>query len=262
MSRRVITLATDFGADSPYVASMKGVILAINPQVTIVDVTHSIPPQQVRQGAIVLAEVCPRFPADTIHVAVVDPGVGTDRRLVYARIAGQQFLAPDNGLLSRLTRREAATRLISLSEPAFWLKEVSDTFHGRDILAPVAARISLGVDPELLGTKLSRLVELDWPEPKLELRRLVGEVESIDSFGNLISNISRADLGRVAQNQPLKVSCGACQAISIVRTYAGQGPGSVVALVGSGGRLEVAVVEGNAARELNVRVGGPVAIHW
>lgn len=262
MSKRVITLTTDFGADSPYVAAMKGVVLSINPQVTLVDITHSIPPQDVRQGAIVLAEIAPRFPDDTIHVVVVDPGVGTDRRLVYARLGNQHFLAPDNGVLSRLHRRTAATRLVTLGEPAFWLKEASDTFHGRDILAPVAARISLGIDPELLGPKRPRLVELDWPQPRLEAARLVGEVESVDHFGNLVTNISRQDLAGVAQHQPLRVACGEHQQIPIVRTYGVQPAGTAVALVGSGGCLELAVVEGNAARVLQAAVGAVVTISW
>jgi S-adenosylmethionine hydrolase len=262
MSKRVITLATDFGTDSPYAAAMKGVILAINPQATLVDITHSIPPQDVRQGAIVLANVCPRFPADAIHIAVVDPGVGTDRRLVFARIGNQQYLAPDNGLLSRLAKRDPPRQIVTLSEPAFWLKDLSDTFHGRDILAPVAARISLGVDPDLLGPKLSRLVELDWPEPRLESQRLVGEVETVDRFGNLITNITRQDLAGIARHQPLRVKCGARDGIPIVRTYGAQPKGTIVALVGSGGCLEVAVVEGSAARELSAVVGVAVAIEW
>lgn len=262
MSKRVITLTTDFGADSPYVAAMKGVILGISPQATLVDVTHSIPPQDIRQGAIALAEVCPRFPAETIHVAVVDPGVGTDRRLIYARFGNQHYLAPDNGLLSRLQRRTPATRLITVGEPAFWLKDVSETFQGRDILAPVAARISLGIDPELLGPKLPRMIELDWPLPKLEAQRLTGEIESIDHFGNLITNISRQDLAAIAQHQPLRVSCCGRQELPIVRTYGAQPRGTAVALVGSGGQLEIAVVEASAARELNAVVGAPVVITW
>lgn len=262
MSKRIITLTTDFGADSPYVAVMKGVALSINPQATLIDITHSIPPHDIRQGALALAEVCLRFPAETIHVAVVDPGVGSERRLVYAQIGGQHFLAPDNGLLSRLQRAAPATRLVTLSEPAFWAKEVSETFHGRDILAPVAARISVGIDPALLGPKLPRLVELDWPEPRLEANRLLGEIESIDRFGNLTSNIRRQDLAAVAQHQPLRVACGARQDIPIVRTYGMQPRGTVVALVGSAGRLEVAVVEGNAADELQAGVGTPVSVTW
>lgn len=262
MSKRLITLCTDFGADSPYVAAIKGVILSINPQVTLVDVTHSIRPQDVRQGAIVLAEVCPRFPAETIHVAVVDPGVGTERRLAYARIGNQHYLAPDNGLLSRLTTRDPPSRIFSLREPAFWLKEVSATFHGRDILAPVAARISLGIDPEVLGPKLPRLVELDWPLPKLESQRLVGEVESIDHFGNLLTNITRQDLAQIARHQPLRVACGPRAGIPIVRTYEVEPRGTVVALVGSNGCLEIAVVAGSAAGELGATPGAPVVISW
>lgn len=262
MSKRVITLTTDFGADSPYVAAMKGVILSINPQAVLVDITHSIPPQQIRQGAWVLADVCPRFPAETIHVGVVDPGVGTDRRLVYARLGKQHFLAPDNGLLNRVQRRWPAAKLVTLSEAAFWLKEVSETFHGRDILAPVAARISLGIDPELLGPKLPRLIELDWPQPTLTKDALRGQVERLDPFGNLITNISREDLAGIAQHQPLRVACGSRTAMPIVRTYGMQPAGTAVALAGSAGYLEIAVVEGNAAQALQATIGAEVSIRW
>ena len=143
----LITLMTDFGAGSPYVAAMKGVILSINPSVTLVDLTHAIPPQDVREGALVLEDVAPYFPPGTIHVAVVDPGVGTDRAILYAEIGSQRYVAPDNGLLSRLSRNTPPSRIVRLTNPDYWLRPVSATFHGRDIMAPVAARLSLGLDP-------------------------------------------------------------------------------------------------------------------
>ena len=139
----IITLTTDFGEGSRYVAAMKGVILSINPHARVVDLSHSIPPQDILAGAIALAETAPFFPADTIHVAVVDPGVGSARRIVYARIGVQQFIAPDNGLLSRLAARERPAKIIGVDDRRFWLPNVSATFHGRDIMAPIAARLSL-----------------------------------------------------------------------------------------------------------------------
>src|SRR3990172_9128609 len=160
----LITLTTDFGAGSRYVAAMKGVILSIDPRAHLVDLSHSVPHQDIRRGAMVLAETVPFFPPETIHVGVVDPGVGTERRIVYARIGRQQFIAPDNGLLSRLAAAERPSKIVSLDEPRFWLPRVSRTFHGRDIMAPVAARLSLGLSPDELGRPLDSLVPLAWRE--------------------------------------------------------------------------------------------------
>src|SRR5208283_4756892 len=147
----IITLTTDFGTGSPYVATMKGVILSINPAVTIIDISHAIGAQDITRGALVLEDTTPWFPDDTIHVAVVDPGVGTARSLLYARIGAQQYIAPDNGLLGRLMARTAPSMVLRLTEQEHWLPKVSHTFHGRDIMAPVAARLSLGLDPRRLG---------------------------------------------------------------------------------------------------------------
>ena len=147
MPRPLVTLTTDFGQGSPYVAQMKGVLLRLCPDAEIVDITHGISPQKVRQAAIVLADVTPWFPASTLHVAVIDPGVGTTRRLVYAEIGTQRYLAPDNGSLSRLSQGAAVQRVIALENRRYYLPEVSSTFHGRDILAPVAAHLLLGADP-------------------------------------------------------------------------------------------------------------------
>ncbi len=186
----IITLTTDFGAGSHYVAAMKGVILSICPAATIVDVAHDVPPQDIRRAALLLDDAADWFPPETIHVAVVDPGVGTDRAIVYARIGRQQFIAPDNGLLSRLAARTPPQRLIRISDPAYWLEPVSATFHGRDIMAPVAARLALGLDPQRLGPPLDRLAMLDWPAARAAASRIDGAVIEIDAFGNLITNIT------------------------------------------------------------------------
>ena len=143
----IITLTTDFGNGSPYVATMKGVILSINPAATIIDISHAVPAQDVARGALVLEDTTSWFPDDTIHVAVVDPGVGTSRAILYARIGRQQYVAPDNGVLGRLMARTPPLLVLQLTEREHWLPEVSNTFHGRDIMAPAAARLSLGLDP-------------------------------------------------------------------------------------------------------------------
>lgn len=256
----VITLTTDFGTGSPYVAAMKGVILSIDPGVTLVDVTHDVRPQDIRQGALVLDDATHFFPDGTIHVAVVDPGVGGDRKIVYARIGTQQYVAPDNGLLSRLARRRPPAKIIAVSEPDHWLSPVSATFHGRDIMAPVAARLSLGLEPEKLGPPLEKLVEVDWPEPRVLPGKIEGEILDVDSFGNLITNITSEHLAGVPSAAAL-VSCAGHVAQGISTTYAENPPSSLVALVGSSGLLELAVVGGSAARLSGAGVGTPVVVH-
>jgi len=256
----VITLTTDFGTGSSYGAAMKGVILTINPAVTVIDITHDIRPQDVRHGALILEEVTDRFPPDTIHVAVVDPGVGTDRAIVFVQIGRQRYLAPDNGLLSRLTCRQPPSQVIQLTEPAYWLEPVSETFHGRDILAPAAAWLSLGLRPERLGTPRQRLVDLDWPVPRCQPGSVEGQVLTIDSFGNLITNITVDLLGDVPRDERTRIAIGDRQITGIGRTYGTRPEGTLIALVGSSGRLEVAVVGGNAAATLHVGGGTPVSL--
>jgi S-adenosyl-L-methionine hydrolase (adenosine-forming) len=258
----VITLTTDFGAGSHYVAAMKGVILSICPTATIVDLSHDVPPQDVRRAALLLDDAADWFPAETIHVAVVDPGVGTDRAIVYARIGRQQFIAPDNGLLSRLAARTPPERLLRVSDPAYWLEHVSTTFHGRDIMAPVAARLALGLDPQRLGPPLDRLAALDWPKARAAPLRIDGAVIEIDSFGNLITNITADMLAGRPTDRRACVVCNIYETWGIHHAYAEQPGGTLVALIGSGGRLELALVGDNAARRLGVGVGSPVTLGW
>lgn len=258
----IITLTTDFGHDSPYVAAMKAVILSINPDARIVDITHSVPPQDVRHGAIVLDDVAELFPAGSIHAAVVDPGVGTDRAIVYARMAGQQFLAPDNGLLSLLAERCPPEMIVVLENREFWREPVSSTFHGRDIIAPVAGRLSLGLDPARLGRRLDELSKSHWPPARQSPQRLEGMVVAIDSFGNLITNVPGRMLAGRPTDERVTVVCGIYETSGIYRTYAEQAPGMFIALVGSTGRLELAIVGDDAATRLGIQVGTPVVVAW
>jgi S-adenosylmethionine hydrolase len=258
----IITLTTDFGTGSPYVAAMKGVILAINPAVTLVDLTHDVRPQDVRQGALILEDVANCFPPDTIHVTVVDPGVGTDRAVVCVRLGQQRHVAPDNGLLSRLARRHPPSELIRLTEPAYWRHPVSATFHGRDIMAPAAAWLSLGVEPARLGSPMERLVDLDWPEARLGSGRIEGQVLAVDSFGNLITNITADLLAEVPHHQETQITIGDRQIAGISHTYGNRPAGSLIALIGSSGRLEVAIVGGSAAATLRLGVGAPARVRW
>jgi S-adenosyl-L-methionine hydrolase (adenosine-forming) len=193
---------------------------------------------------------------------VVDPGVGSGRRIVYARIGSQQFIAPDNGLLSRLAAAEAATKIVAIEEPEFWLTDVSATFHGRDIMAPVAAHLSLGLKPEKLGRPVEQLVELPWAEVQQVANRIEGEVIEVDSFGNLITNITRAMLDGVPTDETVIISCEEHETQGIFATYSDQPTMTFMAHVGSTGRLELAVVDENASAMLGVRVGAPVRVCW
>lgn len=262
MQSPLITLTTDFGADSPYVAAMKGVIYSIHPSARVVDVTHSIPPQNIDAGSWVLLEVAPYWPPGTIHVCVVDPGVGTDRRLIGACFESAVYLAPDNGLLTRLAGRKPPTTIVALTERRFWLPTVSATFHGRDILAPAAARLSLGLDPRELGPVVDRLVELPISKVRIMPGKIKGAVRSIDSFGNLITDITAEQLAGVpVEPDRVRICCDEHETQGLFRTY-DQPPMTLVALVGSGGFLELAIVQDSAAMMLGIRAGAPVTVEW
>jgi len=258
----IITLTTDFGAESPYVAAMKGVILSINPDAELVDITHAIGPQNIRQGALVLAEVTPWFPPDTIHVAVVDPGVGSSRKIIYARIGEHHLIAPDNGLVSRLALRAQPSTIITVADPSYWLPVVSATFHGRDIMAPVAARLSLGLDPARLGPRQHEIERLEWTEACVTEKKIEGTVQSIDSFGNLITNIPADALVNVPRGEEVTIVCDEHETHGIFNAYADQPEMTLIALVGSSGHLELAIVGESAAMMLGVRAGTPVKVTW
>jgi S-adenosyl-L-methionine hydrolase (adenosine-forming) len=256
----IITLTTDFGADSPYVAAMKGVILAINPRARLVDLSHQIPPQDVRHAAFFLRFCIPFFPAGVIHVVVVDPGVGTDRALLYVEVEGHRLLAPDNGCWSELAR--GASRpptVIRLTENRYWRNPLSATFHGRDILAPVAAHLSLGEDPQRLGHRVQQWVRLEIPSPIVEASRVIGEVIYVDHFGNLITNIPRAAFANLAPG-PVRILVGDHEVTRRVQTYGEAPPGTLVALISSADLLEIAVTGGNAAERLGAAVGTVVTV--
>lgn len=258
--RPLITLTTDFGLGSPYVAQMKGVILSLCCEVDLIDITHGIGPQRIQEGAIVLSDTTPRFPPGTIHLAVVDPGVGTSRQLIYAEIGPQRYVAPDNGLLSFLIRQKSPTRIIAIEDPAYWLPETSQTFHGRDILAPVAAHLALGLEPALLGPALVGCVMLDSAAPQRLPSGVRGEVQLVDSFGNLITNIRREELLWLGDMARLVVRCGGREIIGMAESYSAATPGELVTLIDSQGRLEIAVCQGSAARELSIGSGTEVVV--
>ena len=257
----IITLTTDFGLTDSYVAQMKGVILGINPEIQVVDVTHAIPPQDVRRGAAIFCEIAGTFPNGTIHIGVVDPGVGSSRALLAAHAAGQRFLAPDNGLLSLLFRSFPPERVQRLEADRFWRKPVSATFHGRDILASVAAHWSDGVDIAEFGPPVdaSSLVTLPASEPRRVDQSVVGIVEAVDRFGNLITNIRDTDLTAGA-HAVISIIIGGVRIPGINHSYSDQPTGNLVALIGSSGYLEIAVNQGSAATKLAAHPGTEVRL--
>jgi S-adenosylmethionine hydrolase len=251
---RIVTLTTDFGTGSGYVAEMKGALLHARTPFTLVDICHDLPAHDVRAAAWLVGQACFTFPSGTLHVSVVDPGVGTARRLVWARIGGQEFLGPDNGLLSWALRRAplAAARQIEPTGTA------AATFHGRDVLAPAAVRLLDGAAPDALGPAVADLVRLAWPEPRETAGGIVGAVLHVDAFGNLVTNIPAEVWPRLVAAGRLRV--GTHDVTTLVRTYGEAAPGTPVALVGSQGFVEAAVVEGRADRRLGAHVGTPVSV--
>lgn len=258
----IVTLTSDFTAGSPYVAQMKARVLAVSPRTTLVDICHDVPPQDIRQGALVLESSALHFPPGTIHVAVVDPGVGTTRRLVACELAGHRFIGPDNGLFEGLLRRATPGKIVELAERKFWNTVVSPTFHGRDVMAPVAGHLAEGVPLEALGPALAwnTLVRLTWPEPRRLPELLEGKFLYADSFGNLVSNVRAEDLATVPDAGRVIEVAG--RAIPFVQTYGEAPRGTLVALIGSHGRLEVAVVEGNAEQQLNLAPGTSLVVRF
>jgi hypothetical protein len=261
MAEPIITLTTDYGSNSPFVAAVKGVILGINSSAHIVDLSHDIPSYDIRHTAFFLAEALPYFPAGTLHVIVVDPEVGSDRNILFVAVANQRMLVPDNGCWTLLAEGHAQPlRVIRVSEPRFWRPNVSNTFHGRDIFAPVAAYLSLGINPSDLGPVVTTWRDLSWPTPLRLTDGIGGEIIFVDHFGNLIANISAAALAAAPQHARVVVD----QRIEArkVRTYADAPIGELVALISSSGLLEIAEVQGNAARRLSARVGTPIRVEW
>jgi hypothetical protein len=254
----IITLTTDFGLADGYVAAMKGVILGIAPQATLVDISHQIEPQSVREAAYVLRTALPYFPPGAVHVAVVDPGVGSARRPLAARVGDSFLVGPDNGVFTYALQSAGQPAVcVHLDNPKYWLPQVSRTFHGRDIFSPVAAHLANGVPLEALGAPLDDPVHFEVRparrEPDASLR---GQVIHVDRFGNLVSNIP----GDWLADKLWMVHIADRQIAGPSLAYADAAPGQLLALVSSDGTLEVAVRDGSAAERLGVAAGEPIAV--
>lgn len=256
-----ISLLTDFGLEDAYIGQMKGAILSRNPTVRIVDLCHAIPSQDVQAAALMLQASWPFLPAGTVHLTVVDPGVGSDRRILAALSAEHLFIAPDNGLLYPLLEDGTIRQVRFLDNPALVAAAISPTFHGRDIMAPAAAMLAGGFPFAKAGPAIKHAVcvHLHLPKPVLKDGCLQGQILGRDHFGNLRSNISKADLQTFASLTDLLVHiCG--QQLSVSRTYTDTPPGTLLALIDSSGYLEIAVNQGSAAEMLACTAGEPVTV--
>ncbi len=256
----IVTLLTDFGTKDHYVASMKGVILNLNPRSQVVDITHQIRPQDVVEGAFVLANAFSYFPEGTVHLAVVDPKVGGPRAPLLIVTERYYFVGPDNGLFSMVLRRERMREAYVLAERRFFLSKISSTFHGRDIFSPVAGHLTLGVPPRAFGRRVDSIKPLAFPTPEPRGGRLTGEVIHIDTFGNLITNIDRTIFSRFSHGRPVRVSLLKTRIEGIRTGYWEGKKGELMALFGSGDLLEIAVREGSAEKRLKGRRGDSVRI--
>ena len=262
----IITLLTDFGLEDEYVGVMKGVILSINPSAKIVDISHQVNPQNLMQAALIVQSAYPYFPSGTIHVVVVDPGVGGGRDILVVEAGKQRFVAPDNGVLSLLLERQDPVSVTLIQNPDYYLKPVSRTFHGRDIFAPVAAHMSNGIDLKQLGPPADpdKIFHLHVPRSQISnTGELLGEIVAIDHFGNLMTNIDEDRLESFCpQRNQDKVLVGLekCQITGISSSYDRAAPNMPLAIIGSRGYLEIAVNKDNAEKYFSANIGDTVRL--
>ncbi len=259
----IITLMTDFGIKDGNVGVMKGVILGICDSARIVDLSHTISTQNIREAAFVLEKSWGYFPAGTIHVIVVDPGVGTARRPIAALIDGHYFICPDNGVLTMVYDRAERTKthieIIELNQKRYWLPVVSHVFHGRDIFSPSAAHLANGVKFHQLGSVISDPQRIDYPKPVTTDTGWKGEVVHIDHFGNIATNLREEQLIDLSNNR-IQIKLNAIEINGLVKTFGDRPPGELIALFGSTGNLIVSEVNGNGAMRLGTRIGDVVEV--
>lgn len=259
--RPVIALVSDFGSRDHYAGTMKGVILGICPDATLVDITHDVPPHDVLAGALQLAASYRFFPAGTIFLAVVDPGVGSARRGIAAEAGDYRFVAPDNGVLTAVFGADPPRKVVELTERRYARPTVSRTFEGRDRFAPAAAWLAKGTQLGALGRPAHGYHQLPIPEPRVAADAIAGEVLVVDRFGNLVSNIDRRTFEAFARGGPIRIVAGDQAVARLVSTYTEIAPGEVCALFGSSDHLEIAVFAANAEERLGLQRGSRIEIH-
>lgn len=259
----IVTLLTDFGTSDYFVGAMKGALLSVNPEAVIVDITHEVAPHDVEEAAFTLLAAYETFPEGTVHVAVVDPGVGSARRAIAVEGAGRLFVGPDNGVFGHVYERLGRFRVFHAVERKFFREPVSTTFHGRDLFAPVAGALSLGVRPRKLGPEVTDFVRLPFAAPfQRHASTLVAAVIHVDRFGNCITNVTTRDLGGEARARGASLVAGGRRIDSFRRFFADDAgaPGEPFAVWGSAGLLEIAVFKGSAARALGLARGSEVEV--
>ena len=263
MPNAIITLTTDYGTNDHLVGTLKGVILKINPDVTIVDITHNVTPFDLLDGALAIGSAYSYFPPKTIHVVVVDPGVGTERRPLLVSASNQYFVAPDNGVLSLIYERESDGAVVRHANvDHYYLQPISKTFHGRDIFAPVAAWLSKGWQTASMGDEIADFKRFAMPKPKETDGAWKGAVLRTDSFGNLITNFRAEDLPASAmESGTIQLQVGAHQVTRLVDTFARGNNGEAIAYVGSSGYIEIGVNKGSASKTLGLGRGTPVLLN-
>lgn len=259
MPKPVITLTTDFGLQDYYVGALKGVMLNIAPTVRLVDISHDIPPQDIMAGAWVMQNAAPLYPENTVHLVVVDPGVGTDRKAIALKIEDHYFVGPDNGIFSLLAKNNAF-RAVHLTNEDYWQSAPSNTFHGRDIFAPVAAHLSAGVDLTELGDPIDKLETYRWASPIADKDGLQGWILHIDKFGNLITNLSASTIEEVVGEKDVKIYVGNTILTEIVTTFGNVIEGEPAAYIGSSGMLEIAINKGDAREMLGIKKGAQISL--
>ena len=259
MRKPILTLTTDFGLSDHYVGTMKGVILAICPEAQLVDISHGVKPFAIEEGAYLLAQAYRYFPKKTVHVVVVDPGVGTARRPILMEAAGQYFIAPDNGVLAMIDAREKSkVRLISNEK--YFLHPVSKTFHGRDIFSPVGAHIAAGVLPSKVGKVIDDYLRPAFHQPtRTGKRTWSGRILKIDRFGNVITNFHRDDFPDL-ETRDFHMTVGRHTIGVLARNYAETGPGGLFLIWGSGGYLEISLAQASAAAKIKCEPGAPAQL--
>ena len=261
--RPIITLTTDFGLNDHFIGTMKGVILDVVPDVEIVDICHSVQAYDVLDGALTISQAYSYFPTGTVHMVIVDPGVGTARRPILVSSDRHHFVAPDNGVLSLIYAREERIHVRHVTSEHYFLQPISNTFHARDIFSPVAAYLAKGVDTQKFGDEIIDFVRFNAPKPKpADGHSLRGVILKIDRFGNLITNITEQDAPALFQSEPpaFKLTVGKREITEMKNAYALGAPGEVFAIIGSMGYLEVAANRGAAAQLLGVTKGTDVTL--
>jgi len=253
--RPIVTLTTDLGVADEYVGVMKGVILSINPACTIIDISHEIPHHDILEAHYILERTYSFFPPRTIHIALVDPGVGGPRKSILIQTGRYYFTGPDNGVFSFVPYHETVQKIISLTNDEYFLRTVSNTFHGRDIFASCAAHLTLGLEPERLGPGIDQIVLLEEAEPEVRENQITGKIVHVDRFGNLISNIRQEHLARLSEKGSYEIVAGKKRIRRVETSYSAVPKGETLAIFGSSGTLEIAANQDNAAGKLELQRG-------